>query len=539
MLAIMRNKQGFLLIPLMLVIIGCLYYISTFNYLIPHTFIELGVAIVSITIFIIGVNTSQYSRNNFINILSSGYLVVGILTIFHFLTYKGMGVFANNDANIPTQFWIATRYVESITILLGTYCINKKKELKNMHLTITIFICFIITLSIFLGVFPKCYIEGKGLTTFKIISESIINLILLHSGIKLWKNHKDFDENNYIPFLLSIIFRIFSGLSFTLYVDVYGILNFIGHAFLFLSIILTYYSLIKGTLTKPYKILFNNLAEINDELRIKDFAIESATSAIVLADLDDQINDVNQSFLKLLGYQSKEEVLGHKINDFLYTDSMYEINKEIFALNGKWSGEIIAKRKDASMVDVHLTLNYVLSKEGLPLRVMASLLDITDSKKTMSDLIKAKKDAETANNAKSNFLANMSHEIRTPMNGILGFIKLLEKSKINNKQTSYINYIKISTETLLKVINDVLDVSKIEAGKIELESIPFEFRTTVESAVIPFMAKAIEKEIEFKMNIDNRIPKYVIGDPIRLRQVLTNLINNAIKFTEFGFVKLE
>jgi len=155
------------------------------------------------------------------------------------------------------------------------------------------------------------------------------------------------------------------------------------------------------------------------------------------------------------------------------------------------------------------------------------------------ELVIARRAAEAANIAKSNFLANMSHEIRTPMNGILGFLQLLESTEINEEQKEFIQIMKGSTDTLLNVINDILDISKIEAGMIELESIPFDLPAAVEAVVMPLILRAREKGIEINILVRAMVPQFVIGDPTRLKQVITNLVGNAIKFTEEGEVLVE
>jgi PAS domain S-box-containing protein len=185
-----------------------------------------------------------------------------------------------------------------------------------------------------------------------------------------------------------------------------------------------------------------------------------------------------------------------------------------------------------------LNFNPIVNEFGKVRGVAVFCQDITERKKIEREILEAKFEAERTANAKSEFLSNMSHEIRTPMNAIIGLSELLLKETLSDKQLENLKSIKYSADNLLVIINDILDFSKIESGKIEFEEVNFDLENKIHEIRKTFIFKAEEKNIGLKFRLSDRVPKFLIGDPFRLNQILLNLLSNAVKFTKEGTVSL-
>ena len=262
--------------------------------------------------------------------------------------------------------------------------------------------------------------------------------------------------------------------------------------------------------------------------------------AIILLDYDGRIVSWNQGAELITGYGT-EEILGKHVICFNPAEelegSAEEILKTALAA-GQWVGEGWRVRKDGSRFWASVVVTAVRDGTNALLGFTNVMGDLTRRKQAAGAIQRAKEEAESANQAKSDFLANVSHEVRTPMTGIIGMAGLLAETELSAKQREYCEIIRHSSESLLTVINEILDFSKAEAGKMELEIIDFDLRTAVEDVTGLFGSQAADKEIELVNFVRYDVPTALKGDPGRLRQVLSNLVNNALKFTVKGEVVL-
>ncbi len=278
------------------------------------------------------------------------------------------------------------------------------------------------------------------------------------------------------------------------------------------------------------------------ESRKLSLVASKTDNAVIITDPLGRIEWTNSSYARLTG-RSLPEVHGH-----LLTDSLASPDADPGAV-GRISAALDAQQAittdavqlaaDDRRFHVHLDVQPVLSEEGHVENFIAIETDISSRVETEQQLRRAKAEADANSRAKSEFLASMSHEIRTPMNGVIGMTSLLLETDLSPEQRDYVSTIRTSGDSLLAIINEILDFSKIESGKMELESQPFEIAQCVEEAVDIFTAQAAAKGLELAYVIDPLVPACVLGDITRLRQVLVNLMNNAVKFTPAGSVTLE
>jgi PAS domain S-box-containing protein len=303
---------------------------------------------------------------------------------------------------------------------------------------------------------------------------------------------------------------------------------------------------------KAERELLQSLKEVTDYKLALD-----ASTIVDITDKNGKIVFINDNYLKISKY-SHDELIGgtHKMVNSSFHPPEFMKNLWDTISKGKiWQDEIRNKDKSGNYYWLNMTIVPFLDEEGVPYQYVAISIDVTNQKVLEKELIEAKVFAELATTiaeeekmnaetatvkaveavkSKQQFLSNMSHEIRTPMNAIIGFTKVVLKTELTAKQKEYLTAIKMSGDALIVLINDILDLAKVDAGKMTFEKTPFKLSLSIKAMLHLFETKIQEKNLELITHYDKKIPEVLVGDPVRLHQIILNLVSNAVKFTHQG-----
>lgn len=277
-----------------------------------------------------------------------------------------------------------------------------------------------------------------------------------------------------------------------------------------------------------------------ERARLASAVFAHSQECIIITDIDALIIDCNPAAGRLTGY-SREELMGRNprmLSSTTHSASFYRHLWQTLTAGRVWQGTFRNQRKNGTPYWVEASISPIKDKGGKITRYVAVSRDITRRKQQLEALRQAKRDAQDANTAKSEFVANISHEIRTPMNAILGFTDLCLEGDLGPRHRKYLGNVKESAHTMLALINEILDFSKIEAGKLVIESIPFDLDKEL-SRITSMTRQLIHtKHVELQLVYTADGSNILVGDPLRLKQVLTNLISNAVKFTNQGKIRI-
>lgn len=511
-----------------------LYVISRYSYPAFHTIAELFSIVIGFSLFMLIWNSRRIIDNHYLVFIGIAYLFVASFDLIHTLAYKKIDLFMGYGTNLPTQLWIAARYLESLSLLSAPFFIRRDLRAGWILAGYTA-LSLLLLASIFTERFPDCYVEGVGLTRFKIISEYLISALLLCSLILLLRKRKEFDREVLVLLVLSIIVTTGSELSFSFYVDFYDISNLIGHYLKIISFYLIYKAIIEIGLSKPYRLMFRNLQQQEAALRESEeryrSLFENMTEGFALHEIicdergmpcDYRFLDVNPAFEALTGLK-RDDIMGRCIMEILPGEDPKWIR-----LYGQVAitGEPIHFENFSPVLKRHYE---VFVYRPATHRFAVIFMDVTDRKQAEIELKRQSVLLEEANREMESFSYSVSHDLRAPLRAIDGYSRMIMKRKadeFDEETRRQFGLIRDNARMMGQLIDDILAFSRLgrQAMAITETDMNRLFREVWEELRI------IDPNRLLNLKMDQLPPG--MADRALIRQVITNILTNAIKFTK-------
>jgi PAS domain S-box-containing protein len=395
----LANSQGGLLF--LALSFPALYFAKQHSYLLFHTIAEMFSVVVAAGVFMLAWNSRRFLQNGYLLWVGIAYFSVAGLDLVHTLSYRGMGVFRGADANLPTQLWLAARYLQAIALILAPLFVRRKPD---PHLTFAGFstVSLLLLLSIFKwDVFPDAYLEQEGrLTTFKIGSEYVICAILLGAIAFLIARRRFFDRQVLRLIIFSLLVTVASEVSFTLYTDPYGLANVIGHYLKIVAFYLVYKAVIETGLTRPYDLLFKELKESEEALRDSEgryrALVELSPEAIAVQS-GSRLTYVNRAGLRLFGAASLQDIVGKRVLDLVVPEYREIMVRRLHLVEEQEEQtplhELKLYRLDGTTVDVE-SAEIRVGRDSDESATQMVFRDITERKKAEEELRKVNETLE-------------------------------------------------------------------------------------------------------------------------------------------------
>ena len=545
-----------------LVFIVFLFLANNNDNLFFHTSIELFINFVFIIVFVFAFNTYSVNKNNFLLILGTGYFFVGILGIFHLLTYTGMPFLSETDGlKITIQLWIASRYMGVFTCLIAMAFILKPNKRVNAYALFIVYfsITAFLLLSIFrFNIFPDCYVINKGLTSFKIVSEYILCIGFLSTAAIFARLSRNTDRHLFIYFEFFLIFSGISEMFFTSYIAVSEWTNVTGHIFTLIAAYFMYKGIVEAGLKKTYNLINYDLDVAGNKLKqfeeiifsneqCFNMIINNSDSAIFVVS-DNKFVFANKKTAELLGAENAEDIIGLDIEAVMvdeFRNSAYgRINNAIFNKGSVPFTESKLLRLDGQIIDIEVTNSFCMYNEKPSAMIM--FRDITSRKQIQlleNSLLENKKlinKTTELNKMMIEFFSNISHELKTPLNVLLGAVQILSlsadnehNSLIESSSNKYLKTMKQNCYRLVRLVNNLIDISKFDSGYFKLNLHNHNVVNVVEDITLSVADYAKNKGIDLIFDTDIEEKEMAI-DLDKIERIILNLLSNAIKFTNEG-----
>lgn len=506
------------------VIMALLYWSYQFSYPLFHSLAEIFCVVIAAGIFAIVWNSRKFIDNNYFLFIGISLLFVGVIDLFHTLAYKGVGIFSFGGANLPTQLWIAARYLEAAALVSAPFFINKKIRPNLLFIIYSALASFSLASIFLFKIFPTSYLERSGLTAFKIISEYLIAALLIAAIILLYKKRLNFEPRVWRLLIAALILKIFSEIMFTLYVNVFSSANFLGHIFKVASFYLFYLGIIETAMMRPYQLLFKNLKDSETSFKESEqryrSLVEYSPNAIFLH-LHGVITYINPAGVKLFDAQTAEQLIGKKILDF--------IDQPYISFASSRMEKIYQGAKALPMAEIKII---TLSGKKIEVEVTGSVINLQGklAGQSIMNNITARKEVDRA---KTEFVSLASHQLRTPLASISLSTELLLRGiggPLEENQIKYLQEIFKASQRMKNLIEALLNISRLELGTFVVK---WETINLIEET-----DKILkEEEIQIKLKQLDFIKIYAANLPLIqfdkniLGVVIDNLMANAIRYT--------
>jgi PAS domain S-box-containing protein len=502
-----------------------LYELSRHNYLLFHWVAEGFAIVIAFAVFAIVWNARRFMDNSYFLLLGIAFLFIGALDFVHTLSYEGMGVFPGPGSNPATQLWISARYVEALTFLVAPLFIGRRLNGIATVLVYAAVTSLLLATMFVWHIFPTTYIQGYGLTTFKVISEYVVSGMLVVAIWEIYRRRQGFSPGVVRLLVAALIATIASEMAFSFYTDVYGVGNMIGHLLKVVSYFLIYKALIETGLRKPYEFLFRELKQSEDRLRESDrrlrWALRASQSGAWDWDLETGAAWWSPEMYALWGVPPDTVMTTENSLDCVVAGDRERVVaaiEEAIANKTEYECEFHINHAERGERWVNSLGHGVYDLSGRAVRMLGISLDITEHKR--------------AEGIKDEFIGLVSHELRTPMTVLAGTLHVAGLPNITPEQRDQmLRDARQSAAQLGQILDNLVELARHQAGRLRLTAEPTDVRQLLRDIV-----RGEESGLEgFRLSLDlaEDLPSMEV-DRVRVRQVIRNLLSNAAKYSPAG-----
>ncbi|UCV22022.1 MASE3 domain-containing protein [Ferribacterium limneticum] len=536
---------------------------SPSNYLPLHTLLEFIAMAVSAMVFALAWNLRNQGINSHRVILGAGFLAVALVDFAHALSYAGMpALLTPSSPEKAINFWLAGRYIAAGVLLAVAVLPPRQWPSTTSNAVIGSALALAATIW-WVGLghaewLPRTFIEGQGLTAFKIGFEYLLAAVYGMAAIRFYVISRHTDNKDLRWLAAAAWIQGLAEMFFTIYADVTDVFNLLGHVYKAIAYVMIYRALFVAGVQAPYRELDIERSRLRQSERDLRSILDNLPSMIGYWDATLHNRFANHAYATWFGI-NPEQIPGKHIRDVIgeerfrlnlpYIEAALRGEPQIFERDIPAPDGSVVRHSQAHYIpdaqDGEVRGFYVLVSDITPLKLAQAELENHRKhleglvKKRTADLERAREAAEASNVAKSTFLANMSHELRTPMNAVIGMTALALRHARDPKLIDQLTKVTNASHHLLRVINDILDISKIEADHLTLEKRSFKLGEVLENLLSLVSHRFQEKGIKLQVDLPAEVAHLSMkGDPLRLGQILLNLTGNALKFTTHGSVTI-